>query len=144
MKVLLDTSVLIAALVVDHEHHGRAFPWLRGGIDGSHGVVVSAHTLAEVYAVVTRLPLPLTQGPSEARELIRRSIEDTAHIVALSAKDYREVLDVLAQRQFTGGRIYDALIVKTGLKARVDHIITLNVRHFSGIWPEADALLRTP
>ena len=56
MNVLFDTSVLVAARVAAHPAHRRARPWLRRAKGGEVGFLVAAHTLAERYAVLTRLP----------------------------------------------------------------------------------------
>ncbi len=42
MKVLLDTSVLVAALLETHSFHEPAFHWLEKVRDKSHEGVVSA------------------------------------------------------------------------------------------------------
>jgi len=46
MKILFDTSVMIAAMVEPHPMHSRAFPWLRRGKGGEFDILVSSHTLA--------------------------------------------------------------------------------------------------
>jgi predicted nucleic acid-binding protein len=56
MKALLDTSTLIAAMLPDHVHHAPALAWLSRAKSGAFEFVCSAHSLAEVYAVLTRLP----------------------------------------------------------------------------------------
>lgn len=56
-KVLFDTSVLVAALVKPHPAHTRAFPWLKKAKSGELTMIVSSHTLAEIYAVLTTLPV---------------------------------------------------------------------------------------
>ncbi len=77
MKVLLDSSVLVAALVEVHEAHERALPWLQRAHAGEGETVVAAHTLAEVYAVLTRLPLHPPIGPELAWRLIREEVVAT-------------------------------------------------------------------
>ncbi|MGI8499564.1 MAG: type II toxin-antitoxin system VapC family toxin [Hassallia sp.] len=57
MKVLFDTSVLVAAFEVSHPRYGVCLPWLQrvqvSEIDG----YLSTHTFAELYSVLTRLPV---------------------------------------------------------------------------------------
>ena len=53
MRILFDTSVLVAAMVESHPMHSRALPWLqqvRAG-EPEDSFFVAAHTLAELYAV---------------------------------------------------------------------------------------------
>ena len=55
MRALLDTSTLIAAMLPDHVHHAHALPWLAQAKAGAFEFVCSGHSLAEIYAVLTRL-----------------------------------------------------------------------------------------
>jgi predicted nucleic acid-binding protein len=57
MKVLFDTSALVAAMVEGHPRHEQAWPWLQQAKAGKVQGVVAAHSLAELYAVLTVLPL---------------------------------------------------------------------------------------
>jgi len=57
MKVLADTSVLVAAHLPAHTAFPVASSWLNRAKLGAFELVVSAHTLAETYSVLTRLPL---------------------------------------------------------------------------------------
>ncbi|MSQ93492.1 MAG: PIN domain-containing protein [Gemmataceae bacterium] len=56
MRALLDSSTLIAAMLPDHVHHSPAHAWLSQAKLGTFEFVVSGHSLAEVYSVLTRLP----------------------------------------------------------------------------------------
>jgi len=51
MKVLLDTSVLVAAMVEAHPHHVRAFPWLQRVKRKEVTAVLACHSLAELYSM---------------------------------------------------------------------------------------------
>ena len=74
MKFFLDTSVLVAALVRGHPHHLRAFGVFRSVAGGEHEGYVSTHTLAEFYAVITRLPMKPAVHSSEAMVMVDRDI----------------------------------------------------------------------
>ena len=54
MKALLDSSTLIAAMLPDHAHHAAALAWLARAKAGAFEFVCSAHSPAEVYAVLRR------------------------------------------------------------------------------------------
>ena len=56
MKIFLDTSVLVAAVLEQHGDHARAFAILERVQQGKDEGVVAAHSLAETYAILTRLP----------------------------------------------------------------------------------------
>jgi predicted nucleic acid-binding protein len=83
MKVLLDTSTLIAAMLPDHVHHAAALPWLSKAKSGAVEFVVSAHSVVEVYSVFTRLPRTPKITPAEAWELARDNVTACARVVAL-------------------------------------------------------------
>lgn len=144
MKVLTDTSVLIAAMVESHPDHERAFSWLRQAKQGRIDLFVSTHTLAELYAVLTTLPVQPRLSPDTARRLIREDVEAVADVVDLRATDYRQVLDDLSALGVSGGVIYDALAVRAARKANVDRLITLNVGDFRRVWPDAGEILQAP
>lgn len=61
-----DTSTLVAALVEAHPAHERARAWLDKVRAGLHVGVVAAHTVAELYAILTRLPHRPPITPAEA------------------------------------------------------------------------------
>lgn len=136
MKVLLDTSVLVAAMVEAHPAHARALPWLQRARRQEVKVVVAAHTLAELYAVLTRLPVQPSISPAVAWQLIRENVLTTFEVIALSEQDYRSVLESLSRRGITGGATYDALIAHAASKAAVDQLVTLNEKDFSRIYPD--------
>ena len=129
MKALFDTSVLRAALEESHQFRHRALAWLerihQGEIDG----VISAHVLAELYSNLTGQVRPLIPTTS-ALDLIGRNVLPTFEIVALTADDYRLVLERAARTNIRGGSIYDALIVQAALRAGAEQIVTFNERHF--------------
>ena len=112
MRVLSDTSVLVAGLVESHPMHALAFPWLELAKAGEIELLISTHSLAELYAVLTRLPTRPRIPPGTAWRLIRENVETPAHVVVLHASDYRIVLERLAAAGLTGGVVYDALIAR--------------------------------
>jgi predicted nucleic acid-binding protein len=144
MKVLADTSVLIAAMVESHPEHERAFPWLRQAKQKRIDLFVSAHTLAELYAVLTTLPVQPRLGPDTARRLIREDVESIAGVIALRGTDYRHVLDDMSALGLSGGVVYEALGARAARKAGVDRLITFNVADFRRVWPDAGAIIQAP
>ena len=130
MKVLLDTSVLVAALVEAHPRHDQAFPWLsrlrQEGILGS----ISAHSIAETYAVLSALPVSPRITPSAAWALIEHSVLPFVGTVALTGTETGEVARRLSRQGLSGGIVYDALIAEAAVKAGVEVLLTLNPRDF--------------
>jgi predicted nucleic acid-binding protein len=67
VKVLFDTSVLIAALVVSHPQHAACFPRLKAAQSKQIQGFISTHTLAEAYSVLTRLPFSPASLPNKPK-----------------------------------------------------------------------------
>lgn len=135
MRILLDTSVLVAAMVEGHSFHAVALPWLQRIQQGTEVGLVAAHTVAELYAVLTRLPVRPRISPSMAVQLIRTNVLATCEVVALSEDDYVSLLDHLADVGLTGGAVYDAILMHTAKRADVDQIVTLNESDFRRVYP---------
>ena len=95
MRILFDTSVLIAAVVEAHPAHAVTFPWLQRVKDKVDAGFVAAHSLAEMYSILTRLPVRPPISPEMARQVITVSILNTCAVVALSVADYVTLLDHL-------------------------------------------------
>lgn len=144
MRVLLDTSVLVAALVRSHPRHAEARSWLARGLAGELEVVLAAHTLAELHATLTSLPIRPRISPQAAGRLRDDNLPETTEIVALTARDYRAVLRRMAELDLAGGVVYDALIARAAEKAGVKRLVTLNERHFRRAWPEGTDRITAP
>ena len=144
MKVLVDTSVIVAAMVETHPDHARAFPWLKAAKERQHDLFVATHTLAETYAVLTALPLHPRLNPDMARRLIRENVERIAVTVELQSKDYRLVLDEMASLGLAGGVVYDALAARAAQKAGVDRLLTFNIGDFQRVWPGGTRFIMQP
>lgn len=136
MRVLLDTSTLIAALIETHPFHKPAFKCLEKVGQKNYKGFVSAHSLAELYAILTRLPVKPPILPNEAQELIKDSVISICEIVSLTSDDYNAVIEHLAQLDIIGGAVYDALIMHVASKIQIDSIITLNEKDFKRVYPE--------
>lgn len=136
MKALFDSSVFVAAFLQSHPSHQPSLNWLSKVRSGAISLVISGHTLAEIYAVITRLPPPFTVAPSIAWRLIEANILPYATIRSLSHAGYVRVLKRAARENLRGGILYDALIADVASRERVDLLVTLNQRHFQRVWPE--------
>ncbi len=143
MKLLFDTSSLVAAFLPSHPAHPAAWEWLEQTLEGRHQGLIATHSLAELYAVLTRLPLRPPIPPSVALQLIEENLEGFQTVV-LGATDYRAVLGRLEKLNLAGAAVYDALIAQGALKAKADGLITLNPSHFRRLGQDIEALVRVP
>lgn len=144
MKTLFDTSVLIAAMVETHKMHSKALPWLKNAKAKKFECVVASHTLAELYAVLTTLPVVPRIQPGTALRLIHENVEAAAHGISLTASEYRSTIRRLSEKGLAGGIVYDGLIAAAAVKANVKRIVTLNVKHFKKVWPGDQRVLVEP
>jgi predicted nucleic acid-binding protein len=144
MQVLFDTSVLVAALVEVHPMHHRALPWLKRAKQKKLDFFIASHSLAELYAVLTALPLGPRISPGTAWRLIHEDVETVAEIVPLSSSDYSVVVKRMSELGLISGHIYDALIAKAAEKTKVQRLLTLNPDDFKQVWPEGEAVIVMP
>lgn len=144
MKVFFDTSVLVAACIESHSEHARSFHSLQNARNDGWEMVVSTHTLAELYAVLTRVPIRPRIAPTVARRIIKDNVESIAHIKSISTQRYKTVLDEMASRNLSGGIIYDALAAGVAASENVDVLLTLNRKDFLRVWSLDESIIREP
>ena len=140
MKVLLDTSVLIAAVIAKHDAHAKAFPLLQRVQNGKDEGFVAAHSLAEMYAILTKIPPPYRHSPEQALLSIEENVLKHFKISSLAGSDYAALIREAAVAGIQGGTIYDALLLKSAEKANPDQIYTLNLKHFLAVAPKSMGL----
>jgi len=114
MKALLDTSVLVAAHLPTHPFYAEARDWIASAKRGAYELTVSAHSLAETYSVLTRLPVKPPISPTAAWQFIEQNIVSCAVFVALTADDYQAAIKHVVQLGLIGGVVHDAVIAKAG------------------------------
>jgi predicted nucleic acid-binding protein len=144
MRILLDTSVLVAAVVEAHPAHAQALPWLQRVKNGTDVGIVAAHSLAELYAVLTTLPVQPRILPQTAQQLIQHNLLDVFEVAFLSDKEYIAVIEQLSALGIVGGATYDALILHAAAKANVEQVITLNPNDFRRVYPGLADKITTP
>ena len=141
MKAFLDTSVLIATFYGDHEHHVDSKNlFLRFE---KNEVCCAAHSLPEVYSVLTGMPGKNRVSGDEAL-LFLGDIQERLSIVALNDKEYFKAVESAAAADVCGGGIYDAVLAYCALKSNADKIFTWNLKDFSRLGSEIAARAITP
>lgn len=141
MKRFFDTSVLVAAVLEEHEHHPRSFSALSTATPSS--AFCAAHNLAEAYATLTRYPGKQRLSPDQALLAIE-VFENRLAVVALETREYLAAIRSFATHGITGGTIYDGLIAACALKAKADVLYTWNSGHFLLLGDEVARKVRTP
>jgi hypothetical protein len=110
----------------------RAAFWLRAAREGRIEAVACTHGFAEVWAVLTGVPIEPRLDPSAADRVIERL---GGHIrpVALRWTDYRAAMRRCGERGLRSGSVYDALHLCAAERAMAAALLTFNVRHFLGL-----------
>src|SRR3954454_14516918 len=113
MKGVFDTSVLVPVFYGDHVHHKASLDRFIQ-FDKSTGCC-GAHSLAEVYSTLTRMP-GKHRISSEQALLFIGSIRDRLSIIALDGDEYADALEASATLGIVGGGIYDAMLAHCAMK----------------------------
>jgi predicted nucleic acid-binding protein len=141
MKAFLDTSVLVAAFRGGHVHH---LPSLKRFVaaEKRHSAC-GIHSLAEVYAVMTGLSVKPMIPPEQAL-LFVEEVRNRLILVSLSADEYFAAIQDAASRSFTGGRIYDSLLLACAAKCKAQAVFTWNLKHYQSLAPALAPRIQTP
>lgn len=141
MKAFFDTSALVPVFYGDHEHHeasAATFKRYR-----RQQAACGAHTLAEVYSSLTRMP-GRDRISSDQAMLFLGHLRQRLTIVALTETEYFQAIEDNAALGIVGGTIYDALLARCAIKARAETLYTWNLRHYKLLGPDIEKLLKTP
>ena len=103
--LLVDTSVAVALVVSDHQHHGPTTESLAGRRLG-----LSGHAAFETFSVLTRLPPPARRTPAAVGRLLAFDFPGTRFLGPTAAT---ALMDRLAALGLAGGSVYDALVGAT-------------------------------
>ena len=131
-KVAFDTVSIIAAIIADHPNHARAVIWLQRVQREEIVGIISAHSIAETYNVLTG---GLKVQPALALKLLEQNVLATFNVIPLTETDYHAVVQHLVSMNIGGGKIYDGLIAFAAWKAEADLLLTYNKKHFDAIYP---------
>ncbi len=115
-ELLVDTSVAVALVVADHEHHDATVHAV-----GRRKLGLAGHAAFETFSVLTRLPPPARRGPAVVARMLRASFAATRF---LGVRASSALLAELAAAGVAGGAVYDALV---GAVAR-EHGVALATR----------------
>ena len=107
-------------------------------------LIVASHTLAELYAVLSTLPIKPRISPAVAWRLVHENIVAISKVIALTSAEYSDVLKQVSQSGLIGGIVYDALIARVAQKAKVQRLLTFNSEHFRRVWPTGEHIILNP
>ena len=99
--VLVDTSVAVALVVGDHDHHDAV-----AAAVGARRLGLAGHAAFETFSVLTRLPPPARRPASVVEQVLRSNFPASRF---LGSADTSALLDRHAGLGIAGGAVYDAL-----------------------------------
>ena len=85
--------------------------------------------------MLTRLPGPYRLSATDALFLLEANFMEQGEVVSLEVEEYLSLLRSAPAGGVAGGRIYDAVILRCALRAKVAVLLTLNERHFRAFPP---------
>ena len=141
MREFFDTSVLVAAFCYGHVHHLPSVK--RFAAAEKRNSACGIHSLAEVYAVMTALPVKPMIPPEQAL-LFVEEVRNRLTLISLSADEYFATIQDASARSFTGGRVYDALLLACAAKCKAQAVYTWNLKHYQSLAPGLAPRIQTP
>jgi len=115
-EALVDTSVAVALVTADHEHHEATLTAI-----GGRRLGLAGHAVFETFSVLTRLPSAARRPPEVVAGLMAENFPDSRF---LSADGAAALVPRITSARIAGGSVYDALV---GAAAR-EHGIVLVTR----------------
>jgi predicted nucleic acid-binding protein len=107
----VDTSVAVALVVSDHEHHDATTQAI-----GTRRLGLAGHAAFETFSVLTRLPPPARRTPATVARIMATNFPGNRF---LSAEASAALLARLAAEGIAGGSVYDALVGATAAEHRL-------------------------
>lgn len=131
---LLDSNVLIAMVATDHEHQAASVAlWTE---PASERFAIAAHSYAEAYSTLTRGGRrgPFGFSPQEALAALD-SVRAVTMLIGLTAAQTFDAMRDYARTNGVGARLYDRLIGEAAVMQGIGVIVTWNVGHMRGLFP---------
>nr|WP_231848258.1 hypothetical protein [Gloeobacter violaceus] len=115
---------------------------MQGIISGGDEGYVCLQSLSEYFRFMTGVARPQL-SPKSAERAIKQLLANFK-AVGLDETDHLAVFTRMGALGLHGAVVYDALIARAGLKARVDCIVTLNAQDFLRLGADVAALVQVP
>jgi len=139
MSVLLDSSVLIAALAPDEDRHEECLALLMKG-DG----VICTHALLETFSTLTGGKLGMKVDADVAAQLLIQTVIPRIGLVELSAEELLGALRVARKHGVRGGAVYDYVHLVAARKAEATKLYTVNLTDFQALQRTGDPAIQLP
>jgi predicted nucleic acid-binding protein len=127
--------VLVAASERGHPHYPQAKSALLRVAAGRDKGFMGLHSIAEVFAVLTRLPVQPRIHPVEASRILTDNILPHFEVVPLRHDKYLDALSTMADGGWTGAKTYDVLLLSCAEACEAERVYTFNPRDFKQLAP---------
>ena len=124
-KVLLDSTVLLAAHLAIHPNHRDVTDLLNSDALRQAQVAISQNSLAELFEVLTSTAFVPRIPPALARKAISRAAERFV-VLALDPQDYLASLDKAVEAHLSGRAFQDLLQLRAAQEWGVNRLCTLD------------------
>jgi predicted nucleic acid-binding protein len=135
VDIFFDTTVLVAASEQSHPHYAQARRALLRVAAGQDKGFMGVHSIAEVFAALTRLPVQPRIHPAEAARIVTDNILGHFEVISVGKEGYLEALNTMASGGSMGAKIYDALLLSCAARCAVQRIYTFNLGDFKQLAP---------
>jgi predicted nucleic acid-binding protein len=132
VKRFFDTSVLVAVFYGDHPAHEAAIRCYRD--PNLRTAFCAAHSVAGVYAVMTRLPVRPAILPEQCMVFLS-DLRERFTLVHLTGAEYLATAASAARAGLPGGKVHEALILACAREAGAEVVYPLNAKDFARIAP---------
>jgi predicted nucleic acid-binding protein len=141
LRFFFDTSVLVATALLQHPQHQPSL--LAYAHARKTSSFCGAHSLAELYATLTRLPGSQRLSCEEA-SLFLQDVRKRLSVITLGEEDYVKTISSLVSAQIAGAAVYDALLARCALKSGAEVLYTWDVDDFRRLGPEIAKRVQRP
>lgn len=139
MSVLLDSSVLVAALAPDEKRHEACLALLR-----QSGNVVYAHAFLETFSTLTGGRLGVRGDADFVTKLLSETVLPRVQVIELGIAELLEAIRLARKQGVRGGGVYDYMHLVAARKAKADILYTINLSDFDHLYREGDPEIRCP
>ena len=139
MNSVIDTSVLVAAMISSEDHHDSC-----RRLVAQKGAGIYAHGIAETFSTLTGGKRAFRLHPGIAAELLDGDFVPRLSIVTLTPTEMLHAIREAEGRGVRGGAIFDFLHLVAARKARATRFYTLNISHFNAFHRTGDPEIMHP
>ena len=137
--VMIDTSVLVAAMVSTEDFHKQCAALLDAQNAGLY-----AHGLTEAFSTLTGGRKKFRMAPDAAMDLLENDFLPCLHLTVLTPTETVRTMRDCQSRGVRGGAVFDYLHLIAARKAKAVRFYTLNVAHFRAFHRAGDPEILHP